>query len=159
MKRARVRTAVVVVWVLGVVAGRAIATVTGTPATETPTPTPTETPFPFIRLGTATGIPGERVTFDATLTTDGALVVSFQNDFEFDSVRTPIGVLDGGAPACTINAALQLEPLFVFRPSGCNGAACDSVRGTGISLQLIPDSGRLRAVHVSGQHRAGRAGR
>jgi CSLREA domain-containing protein len=100
--------------------------------TPSPTPTPTETPFPLLRLGTVTGIPGERVTFDATLTTDGALVGGFQNDIEFDAVRTPIDVLQGGGPACAINPAINKEPLFVFRPPDCTGIACNVVRAAGI---------------------------
>ena len=114
--------------------------------TPSPTPTPTETPFPLLRLGTVTGIPGERVTFDATLTTDGALVGGFQNDIEFDAVRTPIDVLQGGGPACAINPAINKEPLFVFRPPDCAGIACNVVRAAGIpcfppcQINPIPDA-------------------
>ncbi len=106
-----------------------MATPTETPS---PTPTPTETPFPLLRLGTVTGNPGETVTFDATLTTDGALVAGFQNDIEFDAVRTPIDMLGGGGPACAINPAINKEPLFLFRPPNCVGTACNMVRAAGI---------------------------
>ena len=131
-------------------------TPTETPTVPTPTPTPsptltpTETPFAFIRLGSVTGSPGDTVDFDATLITDGAFVVSFQNDVNFDSVRTPIGVLVGGEPDCTINSALHLEPLFLFRPIGCAGVACNVVRGTGFSFQpvAIPDGSMLYRCRV-----------
>ena len=109
----------------------ATATSTPAPPTATPTPTlPTVTPGgAAIRLSSATGSPGDQVTFSATLDTGGATVGSAQNDITFDSSNILIATLPGNAPDCVKNPALTDKgQLFFFRPPGCTGAICTMVR-------------------------------
>ena len=108
-------------------------TPTGTPELETPTPTlvePTVTPGgAAIRLSTATGSPGDQVTFNAVLDTGGAIVGSAQNDITFDSSNVLIAALENGQPDCAKNPELTDKNAgFNFRPNGCMGAVCTMVR-------------------------------
>ena len=108
-------------------------TPTGTPELPTPTPTlvaPTVTPGgAAIRLGTATGSPGDQVTFNAVLDTGGAIVGSAQNDITFDSSNVLIAALQNGTPDCVQNPDLaDKDAGFNFRPNGCTGAICTMVR-------------------------------
>jgi len=113
---------------------------TPTPTVPSPTPTPTSTPAPptatpggaFITLGTATGSPGDQVTFSAILTVGNATIASVQNNITFDSVNTPIAAVAGG-PQCTLNPQINKLALFIFKPNGCSGASC-----TGILAAALP---------------------
>jgi CSLREA domain-containing protein len=105
------------------------ATVTGIPAEPTLTPTPilpTITPGgAAIRLGTATGNPGEQVMFDAVLDTGGAIVGTAQNDITFDSFNVPIAALENGTPDCVKNPDLaDKTPGFSFLSSDCTAVMC-----------------------------------
>ena len=119
------------------------ATVTRTPLPPTSTPTPflpTATPGgAAIRLSTASGRPGDQVTFNATLDTGGATVGSVQNDLAFDSESAPIAALPNGLPNCMLNPEINKQPLFVFQPPGCSGATCGGVRVAAIpSFPVLP---------------------
>jgi CSLREA domain-containing protein len=105
------------------------ATVTGTPGPPTLTPTPglpTVTPGgAAIRLSSATGSPGDQVTFSAVLDTGGAIVGSAQNDITFDSSNVPIAALENGTPDCAIDPQLtDKDPGFSFLTSRCTLVMC-----------------------------------
>ncbi|MFQ5667267.1 MAG: choice-of-anchor Q domain-containing protein [Candidatus Binatia bacterium] len=132
------------------------ATPTGTPArtipTETPAVSPTTTARPAIHLGTATGNPGDEVSFAATLATEGVTIGSAQNDITFDSVNAPIAARPSGQPDCTVNPGINKQPSFSFLPSPCRPPAC-TLRAAVFSLSLpispIPDGSTLYTCTVS----------
>ncbi len=133
---------------------------TTTPTSTPVPPTPTETPVPptvtpggaAIRLSTATGSPGDQVSFSATLETGGASVGSAQNDIAFDSENAPIATLLNGAPDCALNPQINKQPLFVFQPPGCSGVVCGGVRAAAIPafpITPIPDDTVLYTCNVN----------
>jgi CSLREA domain-containing protein len=82
--------------------------------TPTATPvaaTPTETPEPVeVVIGSATGMPGDRVSFDVTLRSGSVLVGSVQHDVGYDSANVRIATLPGGGPVCELKQrALHLR--------------------------------------------------
>jgi CSLREA domain-containing protein len=109
-------------------------TATATPTTQTATPGGAA-----IRLSTATGSPGDRVIFSATLETGGNIIGSAQNDIDFDSENIPIAALPAGDPDCTLNPEIAKQPLFVFRPPGCQDGNCVTLRAAALpSFPVIP---------------------
>ena len=133
-------------------------TPTGTPELPTSTPTlvqPTVTPGgAAIRLSTATGSPGDQVTFNAVLDTGGAIVGSAQNDITFDSSNVLIAALQNGTPDCAKNPELTDKNAgFNFRPNGCTGAVCTMVRAfilpTSPPISPIVDGSTLYTCNVN----------
>jgi len=133
-------------------------TPTGTPELPTPTPTlvaPTVTPGgAAILLSTATGSPGDQVTFSAVLDTGGAIVGSAQNDITFDSSNVLIAALQNGTPDCVKNPDLADKNAgFNFRPNGCTGAICTMVRAfilpTSSPTSQIDDGSTLYTCNVN----------
>ena len=124
-------------------------TVTNT-ATVTPTgPTPTEPPatvtptWPsvppgeaLVRIGTASGKPGDTVTFGVTLF-GSETVAGTQNDIIFDP-DTPVLSNASGRPDCTVNPAIGKNATsFSFGPAGCLAGACTSVRVLVLDLSNV----------------------
>ena len=124
-------------------------TVTNT-ATVTPTgPTPTEPPatvtptWPsvppgeaLVRIGTASGRPGDTVTFGVTLF-GSETVAGTQNDIIFDP-DTPVLSNASGRPDCTVNPAIgKDETSFSFEPAGCLAGACTGVRVLVLDLSNV----------------------
>ena len=113
----------------------ASATTTSTAVADaTPTATLSATPTVTggavgIDIGTAVGHPGGGpVGFAVTFT--------FTNTFEIVGIRNCIEInpdapfvrTAGGAPDCTVNAALQKpDSTFAFEPAGCTAATCDEL--------------------------------
>jgi hypothetical protein len=108
--------------------------------TRTPTPTatftamPTFTPTPapsreMLYVDTVVGSPGQQIDFTVMLHTLGFQIAGTQNDLMFDSTHTPIAARANGRPNCTVNADIDKSATsFAFRPTGCSGAACNSIR-------------------------------
>jgi CSLREA domain-containing protein len=136
------------------------ATATGT-ETPTPSPTPSDTPAsptltpprPSLILGTATGNPGEQVSFNVILSTAGVAIVGSNNDAAFDALHTPIAAKIDGTPDCIVNPALpDVASAFVFRPNGCSGTECTGVFAAvfpTFPINPIPDGAILYACRVT----------
>lgn len=107
---------------------------------------------PSIDVGSATGAPGEQVSFDVTLNAGSAVVAAAQNDLAFDSINTPIAATPSGAPDCAVNPSINKESTaFVFRPIGCSGTSCTMIRAIVISFfnaDPIPDGSVLYTCKV-----------
>ncbi|HUO38801.1 MAG TPA: hypothetical protein VMU34_13585 [Mycobacterium sp.] len=66
-------------------------------------------------------MPGDQVSFSATLSAAMSTVVSAQNKVAFGSFNTPIASLSNGAPDCTADPSLGRRfPVFVFMPPQCS---------------------------------------
>jgi hypothetical protein len=93
---------------------------------------------PAIVLSSATGAPGQTVSFTATLRTGGASVAGAQNDVTFDAVHTPVVAKSAGKPQCAPNRAIGKDATaFAFRPSKCAGAKCTGMRALVLSLSDV----------------------
>jgi hypothetical protein len=120
--------------------------------TGTPTETPTTVPEDLsIRVGSATGQPGERVTIGITLHTGGETIVATQNQILLD-VRAPIAAR-GTRPSCTVNPAIEKDgTVFAFLPPECAaGGSCELIRAIVISFgesTAIPDGSVLYTCAV-----------
>jgi hypothetical protein len=124
----------------------ATATLTTTPSptatctasatwTATPTETPTTTPgYLSIHVGSASGQPGERVSFSVTLHTGGEQIVATENRILLDA-RAPIAAR-GTRPNCTVNPAIEKDStVFTFLPPGCASTGnCDLIKALVISF-------------------------
>ena len=124
----------------------------------TPLPTRTATPTigpggASIVLGTASGNPGERATFPATLQSAGAAVAGAQNDIAFDSVNVPIAATADGKPDCAVNPSIGKEgTVFGFLPVECSRTTCTAVRAVVVSFannDPIADGSVLYKCNVS----------
>jgi hypothetical protein len=106
---------------------------------------------PSIEVGVATGVPGQQVTFTATLHTGGAQIAGIQNDIGFDP-NVPIAGING-QPDCTVNPAIKKgATFFTFLPLGCSGAACTSMRALVLALNnatAIPDGSILYTCNAA----------
>ncbi len=108
--------------------------------------------LPSVDVGSATGDPGQQVTFAVTLSTAGASVAAVGADIAFDSINTPVAATGTGEPDCMVNAGIDKEATaFFFQPPGCAGSACTAVRAIVISftnLAEIPDGSVLYTCNV-----------
>jgi YVTN family beta-propeller protein len=107
--------------------------------TRTPPPpgTPTPAPLPevFLRIGSASGQPGQRVSFDVRLDAGSRQISGVQNDLTFDR-RTAIAALANGRPDCTVNPAIdKTATAFSFQPPGCSSARCIGLRALVLSIE------------------------
>src|ERR1043166_2107200 len=108
--------------------------------------------IPTLLLSHISGNLGDLVSLGATLYTLGAPIVSVENIINFDSLSTPILALANGAPACTVNPAInKADTLFQFLPLGCKGSACTQVRAlvqSFTNVDAIADGTRLYTCRV-----------
>ena len=108
---------------------------------------------PSVDVGSATGAPGDVVTFAVTLSTAGELVAAMQADIAFDSLNTPVAATGSGGPDCMVNPAIGKEAtVFAFQPPGCVGAACTAFRALVLSfsnVNPIPDGSVLYTCDVA----------
>jgi hypothetical protein len=105
-----------------------------------------------IRAGTAAGAPGELVTVDVTLATEGAAVLATQNRIDFTR-QAHIAARGDGNPDCAVNPAIDKNATgFRFLPLGCDpDADCTSVRVFVLAfdnLAPIADGARLYSCKV-----------
>jgi len=86
-----------------------------------------------INIGSASGAPGMSVTFQGSLTTDGAQVGGVQHAIAFDPA-TPIA-------SCTLNPALASLSRWSLQPPGCTASVdCTQVNFVMVSFgSAIPD--------------------
>jgi len=106
-----------------------------------------------IRVGSASGAPGSRVTIAVTLGTAGRIVIGTQNDISFAPDAPIVGAPP--LPECTPNAQVKKDPVFNFQPAGCTGSQCTGVRAGvfGFSPDTvdapIPDGSTLYTCNVT----------
>ena len=120
-----------------------------TPPAATPTntaiPQPPCTP-PAIQIEFVAGTPGTQTTITAILHTGGASVAGTQNDITFDP-EARVNAKSTGKPNCTVNADINKGGTsFAYRPSGCTGDACTTVRALVVATDNtdpIPDGSVL----------------
>jgi hypothetical protein len=107
---------------------------------------------PSVDVGSATGAPGDQVSFGVTINGLTQDIAAMQNDLGFDSNNTPIAATSMGTPDCWVNPAIDKDDTqFAFRPNGCVGAACTAVRAIVISFHNatpIPDGAELYRCSV-----------
>lgn len=107
-------------------------------AGPTQTATVTATPPPSLRVSSAAGKAGERVTIAVTLHSSGAAVAGAQNDVHFDGVNITVAAGANGSPDCTVDPTIHKDGTsFAFLPHGCTGATCTSVRALVFSLDNV----------------------
>lgn len=106
-----------------------------------------------LRVGSASGSPGEVVTIDVSLAVAaGDVIAGTQNDIGFgDGVA--IVRRANGRPDCTVNPAIdKAGSSFGFRPPGCSAETCNAVRALVLSTDNtdpIPDGSVLYSCRVA----------
>ena len=138
----------------------------GTPATRVPTrtPAPTRAPWAMIRIGAATGLPGETVLVDIRLTSVERFfyeIAATLNDIGFDSLAR-IAARETGGPDCVVNPEInKAATVFAFQPGrcietdctrGCDGDDCTSMKAivlTFDNLDPIPEGSLLYTCNVA----------
>ena len=112
-------------------------------------------PVAEVRLGSATGAPGETVAIEARLALlDGAAeVVGVEANFSF-TAEAPVAAKLSGAPDCTLDPDISMGvESFAFQPSGCTpGTDCTGVRALLFSLvntDPLPDDALLFTCDVA----------
>ena len=112
-----------------------VITVDGSPL-ATPTPTVTVDP-PAVILDRITAHPGTTVDLNAVLTTRGALISATQFDVDF-APQARISAKSTGQPFCFVNPDINKNGTsFAFRPLGCLGADCTTLRAVVVSLDTV----------------------
>ncbi len=141
------------------------ATLTPTPAVATATPTlvvstcPSPRPAPagpaiyLNDISVAQGATSAVIT--VKLASGGSMVAGTQNDLALPSgIRIKAKV--NGKPDCAVNVAIdKTSTSFSFRPTACQGDACDGVRAIVLStenLDVIPDGSALYSCNVTVTH-------
>jgi hypothetical protein len=115
-------------------------------STPTITPPPTSTPTPDcdaepaacarLRVGSASGAAGERVTIVVTLDSGPWTIAGVQNDLAI-AAAAPIARSESGAPACRVNPDINKPATqFAFRPAACTDT-CTHVRAVVIGLDNV----------------------
>lgn len=138
-------------------------TETEAPPEPTPTPPPpTSTPAcdwdgersscTQIRVGSASGHPGDTVTIDVTLRARLDAIVAVSNELTFDG-NIRIAANASERPACRRNDAIDKSTtIFVFTPLGCAPRTdCTGIRAVVLSLENtdpIPDGASLYTCKV-----------
>jgi len=104
-------------------------------------------------VSNASGEPGLSATFTVTLSSGGTSVAGTQNDIAFDPANIPVAAKANGKPNCTVNADIDKGATsFAFRPNGCSGTACTSIRALVLStdnVDAIPDGSVLYTCTVN----------
>jgi hypothetical protein len=115
------------------------------------TPTPAGPPA-SVEAGSASGLPGDVVTFTVSLHTAGQVIGGAENDLRLDA-STAIPPNADGNPDCVVNPAIKKEAAaFGFLPFGCAGAACTQIRAVVFSMSNflpIPDGSVLYTCKVN----------
>lgn len=109
-----------------------------------------------IRALNTGGARGTRVPFSVAAATGGLAVAGVQNDILY-SGATPIAATSAGKPDCTVNPNIsssgRMTLSAAFRPSGCSGSKCTSVRAIlvpeGMNSFTIPDGAILYTCRVN----------
>jgi YVTN family beta-propeller protein len=117
----------------------AMPTSTGMPV---PTATPISTRVVRLRIGSAAGRPGERVTVEVVLDSDGLSVAGVQNDIVFDPALADLDK----ASSCTINPEIgdQLDGCEADPPVGPCKFLLRNLADCPEALGCPPDSAGLR---------------
>lgn len=103
-----------------------------------------------LEVGSATGKPGQTVTFDVVLRTQGAEVAGTINNILIDHA-VPVAADDTGDPVCDVNGMFESLNAFGFQPENCrNDVDCDLVRSVVVTFppQAIPDGTVLYSCAV-----------
>ena len=105
-----------------------------------------------IGAGSGCRAPGDVVSIDVTMSSEGAAVIATQNRIDFTR-EAYIAARADGSPNCTVNPAIDKNATaFRFLPLGCDPAVdCASVRVFVLSfdsLAPIPDGSRLYTCAV-----------
>jgi len=80
-----------------------------------------------LAVGSAAGAPGQQVSVNVLLDTNGHQVAGTENDISFDP-DAPIAAKANGAPNCTVNPLINKDATtFRFQPAGCEVGDCESV--------------------------------
>jgi hypothetical protein len=88
-------------------------------------------------VGNATGNPGQQVTVSVAIESAETSVVGTQNDINFGPPLA-IAAKANGKPDCTVNPDIDKGATsFAFRPNGCVGAACTSIRALVIATDNV----------------------
>ena len=102
---------------------------------------------PGIKLSAVSAAPGKEVAVTATLIAAGGKIAGTQNDFSVKPPGVTVKRKANGKPDCTVNPSINKSAsTFVFRPAGCSGDACTSVRVLVFSTEdvaTIPDGSAL----------------
>lgn len=102
---------------------------------------------PGIKLSSTTAAPGKDVEVTAALVGAGGKVAGTQNDFSVKPPTVTVKRKPNGKPDCTVNPQInKTASTFVFRPPGCSGDACTTVRVLVFSTEdvaSIPDGSTL----------------
>jgi hypothetical protein len=103
-----------------------------------------------ISVGSTSGKKGWLVTVNTTLGTSQP-VEGTQNDISFDNSKTPIAAKADGRPDCSVNASINKNGSFAFRPNGCLPGECSAVRAavwTKDGFAPIPNGSTLYSCKV-----------
>jgi hypothetical protein len=108
-----------------------------------------------VRIGSATGAPGETVPIEARLALldEAAEVVGVEANLTFTAAASVAATLSG-APDCTLDPDISMGvESFVFQPNGCTaGTDCTGVRALLFSLantEPLPDDALLFTCDVA----------
>jgi len=95
---------------------------------------------------------GTTAVVSVQLAAGGALIAGLQTDLTYP-LLAPVEARSNGRPACTVNPDIDKNATsFVFRPDGCTGAECTTVRAQVLSLlnlDPIPDTSTLFTCTVA----------
>jgi len=87
-------------------------------------------PRVFLAVFSAAAAPGEQVTVQVALHTDGVAVAGVQTDISFDAFAVVPTERNDGGPLCAVNPEINKpDSTFVFQPPGCVvGDTCTALR-------------------------------
>lgn len=103
-----------------------------------------------LEVGSATGQPGQTVTFNVVLRTQGSEVAGTINSILIDPA-VPVAADSHGDPICDVNGMFQSLNAFGFQPKGCrNSVDCDLLRAVVVTIPIvaIPDGTVLYSCAV-----------
>jgi hypothetical protein len=105
-----------------------------------------------IEVGSAAGAPGELVSIDVRLSTEGSQVLATQNRLDFTR-QAYVAAREDGAPDCAVEPAIDKNATgFRFLPLGCDPAIdCAGVRVFVLAfenLDPIADGARLYSCRI-----------
>jgi hypothetical protein len=147
--RRLMRLAATVVVILGVVGSRRT---TSSAATLDACPTPRSAPAgPALWIPDQTLASGSAASITVSLAPGSTTIAGVQVDVGFPATA-PIADKANGRPDCTVNPAIDKNGTsFLFRPSGCSGAACTAVRAVVLAtdnIDAIPEDTALFTCRI-----------